>query len=159
MESGLFLAAGERLVLRDILDLRLWDPAGWPRLCVLSACQTDQPGTQLPDEVVSLPTGLLQAGYAGVLATQWPIHGEVAALMVGRFYRAWRKEGREPAEALAQAQRWLRDTTNAQKLEDLLAWPGDRAFGSVWRSLRLRPPDERSFAHPMYWATFAYHGV
>ena len=159
MESGLFLAAGERLVLRDILDLRLWDPAGWPRLCVLSACQTDQPGTQLPDEVVSLPTGLLQAGYAGVLATQWPVHGEVAALMVGRFYRAWRKEGREPAEALAQAQRWLRDTTNAQKLEDLLAWWGDRAFGSVWRSLRLRPPDERSFAHPMYWATFTYHGV
>jgi CHAT domain-containing protein len=159
MESGLLLAAGERLVLRDILDLRLRHPPGWPRLCVLSACQTNQPGTQLPDEVVSLPTGLLQAGYAGVLATQWPVLGEVAALMVGYFHRAWRKEGMEPAEALAQAQRWLRNTTNAQKLEDLLTWGGDRAFGSVRRSLRLRPPDEQSFAHPMYWATFAYHGV
>ena len=124
-----------------------------------AACQTDQPGTPLPDEVVSLPTGLLQAGYAGVLATQWPVAGEVAVLMVGCFYRAWRKEGREPAEALAQAQRWLRNTTNAQKLEDLLAWWGDCAFESVRRSLKLRPPDERSFAHPMYWAAFAYHGV
>jgi CHAT domain-containing protein/tetratricopeptide (TPR) repeat protein len=159
MESCLFLAEGERLALRDILDLRLRQPGGQPRLCVLSACQTDQPGTRLPDEVVSLPTGLLQAGYAGVLATQWPVRGEVAALIVGHFYRAWREEGTEPAEALAQAQRWLRDTTNAQKLVDLLAWWGESAFGSVRRSLRLRPPDERSFAHPVYWATFAYHGV
>ena len=159
MESGLFLAADERLVLRDILDLRLRESGGQPRLCVLSACQTDQPGTQLPDEVVSLPTGLLQAGYAGVLATQWPVQGEVAALMLGCFYRAWREAGREPPDALAQAQRWLRNTTNAQKLEDLLAWWGAHAFESVRRSLRLRPPDERSFAHPMYWATFAYHGV
>ena len=159
MESGLFLAAGKRLTLRDILDLRLRHGEEQPRLCVLSACQTDQPGTELPDEVVSLPTGLLQAGYAGVLATQWPVHGEVAALVVGYFYHVWREEGREPAEALAQAQRWLRNTTNAQKLEDLLTLWDDRAFRSVRRSLRLRPPDECSFAHPIYWATFAYHGV
>jgi CHAT domain-containing protein len=159
MESGLFLAAGERLALRDILALRLQHPLGRPRLCVLSACQTDQPGTQLPDEVVSLPTGLLQAGYAGVLAAQWPVLGEVAALVIGRFYRAWLMDGKEPADALAQAQRWLRNTTNAEKLADLKTWGDDGEFQSLQRSLRLRCPDERSFAHPMYWATFAYHGV
>jgi hypothetical protein len=58
-----------------------------------------------------------------------------------------------------QAQRWLRDTTNAEKLEELMTWRGHSAFGSVRRSLRLRAPGERSFEHPMHWATFAYHGI
>jgi CHAT domain-containing protein len=159
MESCLFLADGDRLALRDIFDLRLRHPPDWPRLCVLSACQTDRPGTQLPDEVVSLPTGLLQAGFASVLATQWPVLGEVAALVVGYFYRAWLEESAEPAQALCAAQRWLRGTTNAQKLAEVAAWGDEHALRSITRSLRLRPPDERSFAHPAHWATFAYHGT
>ena len=61
--------------------------------------------------------------------------------------------------ALAQTQRWLRNTTNAQKVEDLQTWWADRDLGSLQRSLRLRAPDEQSFAHPMHWATFAYHGI
>jgi CHAT domain-containing protein len=56
LESGLLLAGGEVLALRDILALR-----SNLRLAVLSACETSMPGTELPDEVISLPTGLLQA--------------------------------------------------------------------------------------------------
>jgi hypothetical protein len=29
----------------------------------------------------------------------------------------------------------------------------------VRRSLTLRPPAERSFAHPLLWAAFSYHGA
>jgi CHAT domain-containing protein len=109
--------------------------------------------------VVSLPAGLLQAGYAGVLATQWPVRGEVAALLTARFYRAWRAEGRQPTEALALAQRWLRDTTNAQKLVDLARLHTEGVPASVRRSLLLRPPDAYSFAHPVHWAAFSFHGL
>jgi CHAT domain-containing protein len=141
------------LLLRDVLKLRL---AG--RMCVLSACSTAQPGTRLPDEVVSLPTGLLQAGYTGVLATQWPVHGEVSACLAGCFYRSWQEDGSDPAAALAAAQEWLCTTTNAEKLADLAAWFPDGAFGSVRRALRLRPPLARSFAQSVHWAAFSYHG-
>jgi CHAT domain-containing protein len=59
------MANDEILTLRDLFDLKL--PG--IRLAILSVCETGLPGTQLPDEVVSLPTGLLQAGVAGVVAS------------------------------------------------------------------------------------------
>jgi hypothetical protein len=43
------------------------------RLAALSACETSRPGTALPDEVVFLPTGLLQAGVASVVASLWVV--------------------------------------------------------------------------------------
>src|SRR5262249_52157032 len=61
LEAGLAMAGGEQLTLRDILRLRLKQA----RLAVLSACETGIPGTKLPDEIVSLPTALVQAGVAG----------------------------------------------------------------------------------------------
>ena len=53
LEGGLLLAHDERLTLREVLALRLRDA----RLALLSACETGVPGLELPDEVVSLPTG------------------------------------------------------------------------------------------------------
>lgn len=38
-------------------------------------------------------------------------------MLMERFYRLWRVEKLEPADALRQAQRWLRDTTNGEKAE------------------------------------------
>jgi tetratricopeptide (TPR) repeat protein len=110
LESALLLAGDDALTVRDLLEHRL--PGA--RLAVLSACETSVVGTRLVDEVVGLPTGFLQAGVAGVIATSWEVEDESAALLVRRFFDEW--SGGSPAAALRAAQRWVRDSTNGDKL-------------------------------------------
>lgn len=69
LDSAL-LTGDQPLTLRDILGIRLAG-RGPVRLAVLSACETNMVGLATPDEVVSLASGLLEAGVAGVVATQW----------------------------------------------------------------------------------------
>ncbi|UOZ03499.1 CHAT domain-containing protein [Amycolatopsis sp. WQ 127309] len=161
LKSALVLAGDDELTLREILALRLADTGPGVRLAVLSACDTDQPGSVLPDEVISLPTGLIQAGVAGVVATRWAVRSEAVSLLLARFYQLWRAEGREPASALQAAQRWLRDTTNGEKARDLAAaiTPiADPDLVGLVRALYLRDPDERAYRHPADWAALSYHG-
>ena len=163
LDSALILVGDEELTLREILALRL-GPAGvsvGARLVVLSACDTHLPGTALPDEVISLPSGLIQAGFAGVVATQWPIRSEAASLLMARFYQLWRADGQDPASALRCAQKWLRDTTNDEKVKDLSPAVGscaDDDLASLVRALRLRDPHNRPYLHPSDWAALSYHG-
>jgi hypothetical protein len=109
LDSGLLLAGG-RITLARLLELRLR-----VRLAVLSACETGLPGIELPDEVVALPSGLLQAGVAGVVASQWSVPDRATAMLMAEFYRHWHWKRMTPATALRAAQCWLRDTTNAEK--------------------------------------------
>jgi CHAT domain-containing protein len=110
LDSGLLMAHDEILTLRDLLDLKLKGL----RLAVLSACETGIPGTNLPDEVISLPTGLLQAGAAGVVSSLWSVADLSTMVLLSRFYQFWRTDGLEPPEALHQAQLWLRDSTGPE---------------------------------------------
>jgi tetratricopeptide (TPR) repeat protein len=163
LESGLLLVKGKQLTLRDLLALDA--PA---RLAVLSACETGVPGMELPDEVVSLPTGLLQAGVAGVVGSLWAVNDFSTALLMMRFYQAWREEGQAPPEAIHTAQRWLRESTNA----DFEAYfkrqlpvgaaerlPIDVASDAYRRFYFESDQDTRPFAHPFHWAGFYYTGV
>lgn len=161
LESALILAEGERLRLRDLLrvDLRV-------RLAILSSCETSLPGRQLPDEVVSLPTGVLQAGAAGIVATQWAVDDMAACMVVTEFYRRWRHEGETPAEALRQAQRWVRDSTNAEKsalftqaMEGGSAWPPSEVADVLLDHISLRAPEKRDEADLPAWAGFSYVGA
>jgi CHAT domain-containing protein/tetratricopeptide (TPR) repeat protein len=161
--SALILAADHELTLREILDLRPTTSGRRheARLAVLSACDTDRPGTALPDEVISLPSGLIQAGFAGVVATQWAIRSEAVSLLMARFYQLWKSEGHPPAVALRAAQKWLRDTTNGEKVRDLgsvVTASSDLDLLSLVRNLRLRDPDARPYRHPSDWAGLSYHG-
>jgi len=131
---------------------------------VLSACETSVSGDILPDEAVSLPTGLLQAGVAGVIASHWAVPGTVTALLMSHFYRLWRVEALHPREALRRAQMWVRDTpreAQVAQLKDEMANASTReardSAQSLWRDLVLQPPDE-SF-HAVDWAAFAYVGA
>jgi CHAT domain-containing protein len=151
LDSALILAKGAPLTLRDVLALKL---AG-SRLVVLSGCDTQIPGDQLPDEVVGLPAGLLEAGAAGVIASHWRVYDTASALLMARFYRGWLSDGQSPSEALRQAQRWLRDTTNAEKADDLTA----RADRRLRRLVLRGDPERRDYAHPHQWAAFSYTGA
>ena len=163
LQGGVLLAGGAALTLGDILDLRLQGA----RLAVLSACETGIPGTKTPDEVVSIPTGLMQAGVAGVVASLWAVNELSTAMLMERFYRLWREEGLAPVAALREAQRWLRDTTNREKAEyfkrDALALAGFRVPEMVavelFTYLMVRDPDARQFEHPFWWAAFCYTGA
>jgi CHAT domain-containing protein len=161
LDSGLVLAGGAPLTLRDLLASRLR-----VRLAVLSACETSMPGTELPDEVVALPTGLLQAGVAGIVASLWAVPDAATAMLMAEFYRQWRWERCSPAVALQRSQRWLRDTTNQEKVNAYLdartsaaAWlPSDVATAFL-DELRYREPDHRDEASVDAWAGFAHVGV
>jgi CHAT domain-containing protein/tetratricopeptide (TPR) repeat protein len=104
LESRLGAACDEPLTLRDILDTTLS-----ARLCVLSACESAIPGGSVPNQAISLPGGLLQAGAAGVVGSLWPVADIYARVLLTRFYQLWKGDGLEPAEALRQAQLWMRD--------------------------------------------------
>jgi hypothetical protein len=163
LQSGLLMAKREPLTLRDIMDLRLKGA----RLAVLSACETGLPGAKLPEEAVSLPSGLIQAGVAGVVGSLWAVNEVSTALLMARFYDLWRQEGREPPEALRQAQIWLRDSTNAEKeaffrqaLPELEATRlAERAARVAFWDAVVRRPQDRDFAHPFHWAAFSYMGA
>jgi CHAT domain-containing protein len=152
LASGLRLRDGD-LSVRDLLAVRLTGA----HLAVLSACETSLPHPKLFDEVVGLPGALLQAGLAGVVGSLWEVPERATLLLVSRFYELWRRHGVPAAEALNQAQRWLRDSTNAELQaysQEFLAWPGRHTGRGLerWRSAR-------DFAEPDSWAAFVYTGA
>jgi CHAT domain-containing protein len=163
LETSLLLAHDKRLTVRDFLESHL--PSA--RLVTLSACETGIVGTDLPDEVVTLPSALVQAGYAGVVASLWSVADVSTAMLMVRFYEFWRVEGLEPIYALRAAQHWVRDTTNREKQahfrRSLSTHTGLRMSGEIAREffyqLDGQAGDERTFDHPFWWAAFYLTGV
>jgi CHAT domain-containing protein len=163
LQSGLLLAEGAWLTVGDLLDKRL--PGA--RLITLSACETGIVGTKLPDETVALPAALTQAGFAGVAASLWSVYDISTAMLMVRFYELWRTEGRTPPAALAAAQRWVRDTTNAEKAAH---FSRDFLPGGARMSAAVAEPffeavfqagdgAARTFADPVWWAAFTFTGA
>ena len=90
------------------------------------------PGITLPDEIVGLPTGFLQAGATGVIGSLWSVPDKATANLMMDFYRFWRADGEPPAQALRLAQQHVRD--------------------QMARTAR------RQEAHPWFWGAFTYNG-
>ncbi|MCP4626979.1 MAG: CHAT domain-containing protein [bacterium] len=135
------------------------------RLAVLSACETGVTDMKNADEVIGLPSGLVQAGVAGVAASLWPVSDRSTMMLMGRFYELWRKDGVNPHEALRQAQIWVRDSSADEKLEYCKELGGsdqkntrEARRGFFWAPERSEP-EARDFTHPYYWAAFQYVGV
>ncbi len=170
LKSGLLLAGSQEqfLTLGDVLNLKVTGV----RLATLAACETNIPNlNKLPDEVVSLAAGLLQAGVAGVIASLWSVDAVSTAFLMVRCYdilqQRWQTDGNMQAPlvfALQEAQRWLRDSTKRelqewidqrqlrQHLDAVLKKELDR----LWRN---EAEEYRPFASPYYWAAFVAMGV
>ncbi|GAA2332323.1 CHAT domain-containing protein [Dactylosporangium salmoneum] len=155
LDSSLELAGDEPVRLREILALRL----GGVRLAVLSACETALPDLQLLDEAISLPTALLQARVAGVIATLWAVDDESAMLLMLRFYQLWRRDGQHPREALRRAQQWMRDTTTAAKQLEFPDAAALHGAASLSEPVRRWMQDCRSHREPAQWGAFVYVGA
>ncbi len=167
LQSRIRMADNEFLTLEEILTLRLES-----RLATLSACETGIPGTKLPDEVVSFAAGRLQAGVAGIVASLWSVHELSTALLMVRFYDYWREEQLNPVEALRQAQIWVRDTTNKEKVDyfarkytDYLSRANPNAAAAdaailLKATIAYHHFQEgaRDFEHPYHWAAFGFTG-
>lgn len=151
LNSYLLLSGDQRLTLRDLLVMPVRG-----RLVVLSACETALPQAALSDEVIGLATGFLQAGAAGVVGSMWRVSDASTALLLSRFYALWKGKG-HPAAALRDAQRWLRDATNA---ELTAAYPDlMHRYAPIPEPLRAAWGTGRDFSHPAYWAAFTYMGA
>jgi len=134
LKSCLVMANNERLTLKDFLEYNL----NGVRLATLSACETNISGMKLPDEVVNLSAGLMQAGVAGVCASLWSVSDLSTMMLMTYFYDLWRLKNCEPAEALRQAQIWIRDSTNDKKLDYMMLMT---YFYDLWRLKKLDPTE------------------
>ena len=154
LDSSLLMAGDEKLTIRDLFA----HGAARARLAVLSACETALSGVGLPDEVVSLPSALLQVGVGGVVGSFWSVPDASTTALMACFYELWRQEGLEPADALVQAQRWVRDSSNGEKhdrfptIEALAGRRVPERARTLWR-------EAHGYRAPHYWAAFAYVGA
>lgn len=169
LDSQLTMAGDEPLSLRDLLAVGSDRSASHTgRLAVLSACEASRSGDELPDEMVSLPTGIMQAGIPSVIASNWAVDGASTAMMMAKFYHTWRTDGTSIADALRRSQCWLRDSTNKEKARWFQAQieecdPADietiNSLRRLWQASIRKPPSERMYAHPIHWAAFAHVGA
>lgn len=170
-DSGLVLAGGEKLAplrLAGAFD-RVGRENPFPRLVVLSACQSGVTDHYLlPEESAGLPTAFIEAGAAAVIAALWPVDDLPTALLMTRFYQLLLEQSRDsrpqgqlaPAEALRQAQRWMRDLT-ADELKRMSRndEPGPtEPLTELFVAQEDCWAGEFPFRDPYYWAGFVCYG-
>jgi CHAT domain-containing protein len=114
LAGALVLAHGEHLTIRELLASRI----GAGRFAVLSACETASVEDLMSDEMVSLPTALVQCGFSGVVGSLWKAADRPASMLMEAFYEQWRGKRATPREALRAAQQSIRD----QRYPSPLAW-------------------------------------
>ena len=161
VQARLLLADGD-LTLSDIFKLDL----SQTRQAVLSACETGVPGLKLIEEMIGLPSGMMQAGVPGVIGSLWSVSDMSTAMLMARFYSLWKEKNNSPQEALRQAQIWLRDSTTEQKkdyfsreMEMQTVRMGLDTAQAFYQSIGWNDPGARVFESPFYWAAFTYTGI
>jgi CHAT domain-containing protein/tetratricopeptide (TPR) repeat protein len=140
-------------------------------LVVLSACQSGLGQDAGGNGLLGFAQALLARQAHSVVLSRWKVDDSATSLLMLRFYEnllSKRKGLKKPmrrAEALAEAQQWLR-TLRRKQAEPLVArLAGGKLRGTIDKPLlevkgkpaRL-PRGERPFAAPYYWAAFVLIG-
>jgi CHAT domain-containing protein/Flp pilus assembly protein TadD len=155
--SGLTLA-GRPLTLGDIFNLKTDNT----RIAVLSACETGVASNlDLLDEVVSLPSGMLQAGVPGIVGSLWAVLESSTAILMTIFFEQWHKVGCSAPEALRKSQMILRDAVYDKDarnyFKESLMEDKSMPIGTV--DILHKQLLINDFDHPFYWAAFTYTGL
>jgi tetratricopeptide (TPR) repeat protein len=91
------------LRVNDIYNMRLNAD-----LVVLSACQTGLGKEVRGEGLMGLTRAFMYAGAARVIVSLWNVNDQATADLMGELYRKMLREGKRPAEALREAQMYLR---------------------------------------------------
>jgi len=106
MQSALYLARNEKLLLRDIFSLHL------PKckLVTLSACETGLIDIHnKSDEYVGLPSAFLFAGATHTVGSLWSVYDTSTTVLMVKFYEILKhNKNISIPEALWQSQQWYR---------------------------------------------------
>jgi CHAT domain-containing protein len=168
--SALYLGNDEVLPLPEIIaHFNLHQT----RLVVLSACETGIVDVQAaPDEFVGLPAGFMQAGALAVVSSLWTVDDRSTALLMERMYKLILNENNplEPLRALHKAQSWMRNATRREigdYYQACLTNPKSHmsqqeaasAYSAYIEITQRGKPDDKPYAHPVYWGAFMYSGV
>jgi CHAT domain-containing protein len=140
-------------------------------LVTLSACQTALGKYERGEGHVGFAQALLLAGSRSVCLSLWNVDDTATALLMGRFYAnlLGQVEGQKAplgkAEALREAQHWLRNLSRAEAEKQAAALAAGVPRGEVVKLSRPVVPapragerDTRPYAHPYYWAAFILLG-
>jgi CHAT domain-containing protein/tetratricopeptide (TPR) repeat protein len=171
LESTLYLSGNHRLTVREIIKHDLSNY----QLISLPACETALTDKQtILAEYVGLTSGFMRAGVGCVVSTLWPVESGASTLLMIYFYRRWREAGESLPVALANAQKWLRESTR----ENLAAWYQGEIDRISVNSAELSEVEvtlidsletdrlalatmelDRPYQHPYYWAAFTITGL
>jgi tetratricopeptide (TPR) repeat protein len=157
LTTGLELADG-RLTVGQLLAEHppLFSAA---RLLVMSACESAVIDPSAPDEALGLPAAMSYAGAPTVIGSLWRVDDAATAIFMASLYERLRGYGPAipawgPADALREAQLWMRGATVTEILRTIPA-PSVR----LRARLRLHDDSETPFADPRYWAAFTILGA
>jgi CHAT domain-containing protein len=142
-------------------------------LVTLSACETGLGPQGGGDGLLGFTQVLLRKGARSLVLSLWKVDDTATALLMHRFYlnllgkRPDLKAPLPRAEALRQAQHWLRDLPRAER-DQLAAALSHGELRSppvvklkpkpVVKAARSEEPDGPPYAHPYYWAAFVLFG-
>jgi len=113
-----------RLEVHEIFGLNLKGS----QLVVLSACETQLGQLSTGDEVVGMTRAFMFAGAPSVLASLWRVDDEATQTLMTAFYKHWREDGMNKAQALQAAQA---DVRANPKWESPYYWAGFVLSGNV----------------------------
>ncbi len=157
MTSGLLtrllLADKKTLTVETILKSLSLEQA---QLVILSACETGMTeAIRTAEEYFGLVAAFIRAGVSDVISSLWAVDDLSTALLMIEFYRLHLEEGWLPADALRQAQCYLRDLTVADLPERFQNQIRQNTRGIYWGEADETEVDQRHpFAHPYFWAAF-----
>ena len=149
------------LTVMQLRDLQL----GVSRFAMLAACETGLHDLrQIPDEFLSLPVALNEAGVPGVVASLWPVPAGPTHAMVQGVFRRHIAGGLSPAAALRETQLALRGEGWRFPIGDHVLGFGtpasaDAAIGGIVPADGLAPVDPQTPAPNLFsWAAFVCFG-
>jgi hypothetical protein len=157
--SGMRLAAGDKLTVREIVEARLVHA---PQLVILSACETGRAeAVTMANEFVGLPAAFMSIGAKGVIASLWPASDAPTFFLMVRLIEELQVNGKKPTAALRDAQLWLSQRKGlelAQLLRTFDPQPGTRA-AVLEQALRVNYRNVAPYSDPWAWAGFFYSGL
>ena len=92
------------------------------RFAFLSACQTADGGSRLPDEALTIASAMQLIGFQQVIATLWSIRDDAAPDIARKIYSELLHENELAIEDTALALHHAVRAVRAQHPKDLLRW-------------------------------------